>query len=719
MITSKIARQLRVALVSAIACVGLAACVATTGTPGMGGGTSSGSGQSVSDMVSSGVAIQAERGKETLEINRRSPGGTKPASVKDDTWTIFVYLCGSNLESQGASATKDINEILSAKSNDKISFVIETGGARTWRNNTIKSNRLGRYLIRNGSISDAGGVSQANMGEQHTLQDFLSWGVQNYPADHMGLILWDHGGGSITGVCFDERNHNDSLSLRELDSALNTAFNKMWDKFEFVGFDACLMSTLETANVLATYSKYMYASQESEPATGWEYKSIVEYLSKNPGIDGDQLGRTLCDTYLASLDRNSKGFATLSVVDLSQIDQLMQDFYRFSQEMYQSGQDQATLAAMSRGIQRADNYGCNNRREGYTNMVDLGGLVDACSSVTPSAADVKKSLHDAVTYQIRGTYHAGATGLSTYYPLRVNTSKELSIFQSVAVNPSYLQYVDRVATGATYNGGTQYQQYSGDTFFEENIWNWLLGNTQEVQQQTEDHWDYVDDHEAASSVITFASEPQVDENGTFWFQFDKHGLENAAIVSGIVYELSEDGADLIALGETYDVIGNWETGEFADDFDGSWLSLPDGQNLNLSVNSSNEEYIVYTSPITLNGTECYLRMRQNIKDGTVTVEGAWAGLDESGAVDRGVTPIKRGDVIVPLYKAFSTDESVTASSYEGNPYTVDSDTLTVEYNYLPEGTYLYCFCIEDVFGDCMFTTTQQFEIDADGTIYFQ
>ena len=42
-----------------------------------------------------------------------------------------------------------------------------------------------------------------------------------------------------------------------------------------------------------------------------------------------------------------------------------------------------------------------------------------------------------------------------------------------------------------------------------------------------------------------------------------------------------------------------------------------------------------------------------------------------------------------------------------------------EYNYLPEGTYLYCFCIEDVFGDCMFTTTQQFEIDADGTIYFQ
>jgi hypothetical protein len=226
--------------------------------------------------------------------------------------------------------------------------------------------------------------------------------------------------------------------------------------------------------------------------------------------------------------------------------------------MYTSSNDQATLAAMSRGIQKADNYGCNNRREGYTNMVDLGGLVDACASVTPSAADVKKTLRDAVPYQIRGTYHAGACGLSTYYPLRVNTSQELSIFQTVAVNPSYLSYVDRLATGATYNGGSQYQQYSGDTFFEDNLWNWLLGNTQEVQQQAEDHWEYVDDHEDSSQLITFANEPQVDEYGTFWFQLDQHGIDNASVVSGVVYEKSEDGADLISLGETYDIAAGEE-----------------------------------------------------------------------------------------------------------------------------------------------------------------
>lgn len=713
MTTPRFVRRLRTAVVAAIACIGLAACE-TAGMP-----TSTGSSQSLTDMVSTGLSIQAERNSDTLEITRKQPGGKKPANIEKDSWTIFVYLCGSNLESQGGSATKDLQEMLNSRSGNNVKFVVETGGAKSWRNNTVSARQLGRYLIQNGQMRDLGGVSVKSMGETDTLADFLTWGVKNYPADHMGLILWDHGGGSIAGVCFDERNNNDSLYLRELDKSLATAYDSMWEKFEFVGFDACLMSTLETANVMASYSDYMIASQESEPANGWEYVTIGSYLTQNPSATGKELGKAVCDGYIASLDRNTKGFATLSVVDLSQIDQLMQDFYHFSKEMYDSSSDQSTLAAMSRGIQKADNYGANNRREGFTNMVDLGGLVEACAGVTPSAADVQQTLRKAVPYQVRGTYHAAATGLSTYYPLRLNGKQELAIFQTVAVNPSYLSYIDRIAHGATYNGGSQYQQYTNDTFFEDNIWNWLLGNTtQPVQEEVEDNWDYVDNHEETSTQISFASEPQVDDEGTFWFQFDQQGLNNAAVVSGIVYELSEDGKDLIALGETYDIYGNWENGEFADGFDGYWLSLPDGQNLNLSVESSTDDYIIYTSPILLNDEECFLRISQNIEDGSAQVLGAWTAVGDDGSVDRGTKPIKRGDKIVPLYKAFSADENVTQSSYEGEVYKVTGRSLTVNYSYLPDGTYVYGFCIEDAFGDYFFTNTVQFEIAEDGTISF-
>ena len=722
---TSIARKALCWLVAAMTCIALGACVEIEYAPSDGGGTGGGtssSGGSLSDMVSSGLTIQAERGKEELEINRVEPSGKRPANLQDDTWTVFVYICGSNLESQNAAATKDLNEMLSSTGSNKVRFVVETGGARTWRNNTMSARQLGRYVIQAGRMMDAGAVSAASMGKTETLADFLQWGIKNYPADHMGLILWDHGGGSIAGVCFDERNSNDSLTLRELDAALASALPSMWEKFDFIGFDACLMSTLETANILASYADYMYASQESEPGNGWEYKSISDYLAKNPNTDSVSLGRTVCDSYLASVDRSNKGFITLSVVDLSKIDQLIQDFYRFSQEMYASGTDQQTFAAMSRGIQKVDSYGCNNRREGYTNMVDLGGLVDACASVTPSASDVKTALHNAVPYQVRGTYHAAATGLSTYYPLRVNGSKELATFQSVAVNPSYLQYVDRLVSGATYSStSSQYENYSNDTFFSGDLWNWLLGYTTDTQQQqeVEDHWDYVEEHTSTSTAgITFAAEPQVDDNGTFWFQLDQNGIDNAAVVSALVYERSEDGADNIALGETYDVYGDWSTGEFYDGFEGEWLSLPDGQNLNLSVVSATEDYIIYASPIELNGTECYLRMRFDMATEAVEVEGVWNGVTEGGAVDRGVTPLKKGDVIVPLYNAFSNDETVTASTYVGNPYTLTSKTLTVDYGYLPDGKYLYCFCIKDAFGDYYFTGNVEFQIDEDGNLYF-
>ena len=43
-------------------------------------------------------------------------------------------------------------------------------------------------------------------------------------------------------------------------------------KFDFVGFDACLMATYEMAAHMASYADYMVASEELEPGIGWNYQ---------------------------------------------------------------------------------------------------------------------------------------------------------------------------------------------------------------------------------------------------------------------------------------------------------------------------------------------------------------------------------------------------------------------------------------------------------------
>ena len=88
------------------------------------------------------------------------------------------------------------------------------------------------------------------------------------------LLLWDHGGGSVGGVCFDEVYYNDSLDLNELGEGLSMAE----EPFELIGFDACLMATLETAETASPYAKYMVASEEIVPGRGWSYDALAEYI---------------------------------------------------------------------------------------------------------------------------------------------------------------------------------------------------------------------------------------------------------------------------------------------------------------------------------------------------------------------------------------------------------------------------------------------------------
>lgn len=627
-----------------------------------------------------------------------------------NTWTIFIYLCGTDLESDGGMGTDDIDEMLGATVSDHVRFVIQTGGTSQWNTSDVDDSVIQRFLISDGVMEKVDEKPLASMGTTDSLTDFLVWGLNDFKSDKMGLVMWNHGGGSISGVCFDEMYDNDSIDLMELDNALSECAATYNRRFKFIGFDACLMGTVEVANVLATYADYMYGSEETEPGSGWDYRAIGDYLAENPDADGADLGKEVCDSFLAACEaQNDDELTTLSVIDLSKIDELLTNFNVFAKNMYEAGQDSSNIAEMVRGIQSADNYGGNNKTEGYTNMVDMGGIIDACSSFADGADAAKKSLDSAVVYQVTGSTHPNASGLSMYYPLSIQGSNELSIFEKISVSPYYLSFVDRQnKTGAT---DDSFEDYDEEQFFEDDG-NWEYGTSDDS------YWNYLDNYEQTgeSSYITFTTEPEVDDDGVFGFQLDENGINNAAGVYALVYTLSEDGNDLIELGETVDVNGDWSTGKFSDNFDGYWLSLSDGQNIATYVVEETEDYVVYTSPILLNGDETNLRMKQYYDDGRVEVEGAWDGISEDGVASRDIIKLKSGDAITPCYYAYdiNTDEEF---EYEGEEFKV-SGTLEIGYDMMYVGEYRYSFCIDDIYGDYYISDHVEFSIDEDGNITF-
>ena len=631
-----------------------------------------------------------------MTISRPAEKNTKMG--EKDTWTIFVYMCGTDLETENAAATSDLQQMLQAEGNDKVKFVIQTGGTKQWNNELLNADKAERFVVTNNDITNVGSEDPISMGKSENLKNFLKWGVETYPADKMGVIFWDHGSGSINGVCIDQMFENDSLSLREIDQALSEVYAGMTDSFEFIGLDACLMSTVETANILATYSRYMYASQECEPGSGWDYTTFGTYLAKHPEADGATLGKVITDSFYeeckASEQENN---CTLTIIDLKKLDNFLIKFNDFAYRLYNA--TPTDLNGIVKGIYGADNFGGNNKSEGFTNMIDIGSIVQNCSDFA-DGKEALNALEGCISYNKNGVGHKNASGLSIYYPLEVEGSEELKIFSDICISPYYLSLVDMVARGYSE------EAYSNEQLFDENG-QWISSNPLDETQ-----FSYADEQseDEESTVIKFAKEPYIDEDGNYGFVLDKESLDYAASVEGYIFMEFDD--IVIELGETYDINADWENGVFYDNFDGYWFSLPDGTLLATYIVDNQEDYAVYTSPINLNGKRTNLRI---IVDGEKTyIEGAWDGIDENGFASREIKPIKAGDKIEALYYFETADESdiFTQDAYSWQ----EGDDIT--YTYLPDADYEYNFYVNDIYGNYRSTDSVIFTIDDKGNILF-
>ena len=100
-------------------------------------------------------------------------------------------------------------------------MVIETGGAREWHAEEslgldISSERLQRWRYDANGYALVEELPLDNMASGGTLTDFIVWGSENYPAEKYMLVLWDHGGGSLTGLVSDALHNNAIMPLNQM-----------------------------------------------------------------------------------------------------------------------------------------------------------------------------------------------------------------------------------------------------------------------------------------------------------------------------------------------------------------------------------------------------------------------------------------------------------------------------------------------------------------------
>lgn len=583
--------------------------------------------------------------------------------------TLFIYMCGSTLETKQGLASKNIDELLSANIGDDVNIVIETGGASTWRHHNIDSNAIQRYEVKGGELKLLETLDNANMGEAQTLTDFLTWGQEKYKSKKNMLVLWDHGGGSAKGICFDENYSFDSLSLTELKDAFNAA--KLNKKFDLITFDACLMATIEVVSFMRNYADYMIASEEIIPGGGMDYKAVCENFASDNS--NEKVGKKICDAFMNKCKRTGKDvYSTLSLINLAHTDNLLKQFNTCAAYMNRMSETNNYFSRIIAAAKRCEKFGTENTFDGSSNMVDLCDFFGEAwdNHIIAGEDDVYLTLLDTMDKAVPYTVNSGVRsnrGISFYYPITYDKA-EVKDYVALSVSKEYSEFLNN--------------HYC---------------NVPEVP-------------------IEFTDKGSIGKNGAFSVSLTKESYPYLAAIDFVLMSTDGDGTRHI-LCTNNDIDKDYDKMNFKSNFRGVTLAL-NGHRMYCSPLSNTTDFLTFETPVIVNSDAeqfkgmdkavlqyNFLWEENEFNNGRYMMAGVHKYPDENGIPDNNIyqleSDVKLKVLTERIVKNGKTEDVYSEEFEVGELY--DEGNPSVTEKPLDGTEYQYVFLATDIFGNVYYS----------------
>ena len=634
-----------------------------------------------------------------------------------DEWTVLIYMCGSDLESKYSFGTMNLEEIAAVEEpksvikdvitgisilenasfnqTGKVNVLIETGGAKAWHADEldmqIRTDALQYWQYHPMTDSTESSFTLENekplasMARPETLTDFIRWGTENYPAKKYALVLWNHGGGSTTGIFIDELFDGEYMTLDLLKQALRNG----GAHFEAVLFDACMMANIETACAIREYADWMIASEELVAGKGTAMGEWLQELFYVPKADGRLLGRWICDTamikYTDSDDTQSQELLTWSVINLNRIEKLEKNFDTVFEIMSAIYVDYPEiLTNFTNAAHYYEAFGT-----GQENMYDLGGFMYAPVLRTSATADMQmilqETLAECVDYCVRGSGRPAARGISFCYATNFRKDK-LDIYARNCPSPHYLAILDAISPWEAPD--------------------WVYEQADRVPELPDE------------SIYQVKVEKTVWKNGSPAFRVTD-GEYNVSSVRYTLYkfdELLEQKVNLGVVPVFYD-----KEAELYRVYDlTSWPSI-DGNYCEIelqSIASNGSGDLLYNIPVMINTDIMNMRCAYRFAEATFEILGLWEDYDsDSSQFNRNVTSLSQvaGREYCLLYEVQNGKGGKT--DYVSGPLMTMYRAIKVNEKKLPSGTYYLQFMIDDSFMRTMKLDTVEFSWDGEEIVF--
>ena len=585
--------------------------------------------------------------------------------ISDKSRTIFVYMCGSDLESKNGSAGKNIDELLSADIGDDMNIVIETGGSAKWKSHDIKNDVLSRYMINNGKLELIETKENSNMGESRTLTDFLVWGKKKFPSENNILIIWDHGSGPVNGVCFDENYNFDPLTLKELKTALDDAGSDI--KYDIIGFDACLMANLETAVTVSGHADYLIASEEIEPPGGWDYKTLAESYAS--GTDGLELGKVICDSYMEKSSAGGKDrYSTLSVCNLSLLPEMLEWFDRIVDIIDSSLHDKDHSSEMIYALNSCDRFGGNHSYQGKSNYIDVLDIFNHAPYVGDDLTGLWEIIGEFVPYYVSGDAHNGR-GLSFFYPVLYDKT-EIEEYINLGILENYNRFLE------------------------------------------EYYFDMPD------KTVEYSDTGSIDPDGDFSVSLTPDSRSYLCSIDYLLMTSDKSGEQHVLITDN-DFISDSENTVYKCGFNG-YLPALEGHGLFCTTTFRSEYEVEYAAPVMVNGERAtyifdYILPSEydENEEGYFVPMGLWEGYDENGLADRELKILDKGDVVRVVTDITYQNGDVIENW--GDEFVISRKDGEVDWTPFREEEYQIVYVVKDVFGNAFTSEMATFEQISDST----
>lgn len=569
--------------------------------------------------------------EETEEIQQSEEGFSE-----SEKQVLMVYMVGSDLESEAGMASLDIAEMAESNfSKDNMEVLLCTGGAAYWWIEGISGEACEVYRVTDDSLECLYTMDNTNMAEAETLTEFIDYAYNQFEADYYSLIMWNHGGGAVLGFGADENYGYDTLSLAEMDSAFKaTQLVADGQRFEWIGFDACLMSMIEVADTLSAYAEYLLASEETEAGEGWDY-SCLKTISDGKHFSGPAAATEIIkaySTYYETIYAYAPDY-TLACLDLSQTDEVISELERLievaEEELRNGGYSKiAKLRDQAKTFGKVSNYG-------FYDTVDLYDLSGKMMELYPKQASaLQAALEDMVVYAETNVY--GAYGVSVYFPYENKEYSEawLAEYETMDFSETYVSFLKSFT----------------DTLSGEQLTDWNIAEIAPIEN--------------------------VEAPGEYYVQLTEEQYANYSHAKYSIWEEDSPGNYICwinSLGVTVS-----EDGKISSGFQGKRYFLGDTSGASLACCVTeierNESYVKYAIPILITpGGEnaafsmeaAYIHLRVDVEHPEGVIIGVYKNLDTDSTLlpNRDVVEIVEGDIISPFYFAreivFREDGSVS------------------------------------------------------------